>query len=329
MRSFFRHDAVKVLLYLCGTVVMAYLLTPWLDRFASALQEIAGGKQTNFFLRTVAEWSGQATLVDSFRCSLCLSALALLPILVVYLGGAVPYSLQSRPWQLFISAQQKTPSGQTCRPVDGLFFRSFFVACLVALIAFALAMILLHSADFSHLVWPLSWPQWCMPLLIALVAAVVLEWLLRGVLLGIFLRTFSAPVAIVLVAFLGALGYFLHAPPTWVDPSEVTTQSSGQVVIALLHYAMEPQRLVGIFVPWIVAGMFLGVIRYRTRSLAWPMGWQVGWSCCSAMVVTLGIAPSPVVTLNPSISLQSLVLLGALASCVILVSWLSPRVAHE
>ena len=98
-----RNDAVKVLLYLLGAVLLGMLMLPVLHSLGSAVREITHEKLTNFLLLGFSRFSESATLVEFFRCSVAVSALILLPSLLKGLttkSASMP--VQRRPWQLLL-----------------------------------------------------------------------------------------------------------------------------------------------------------------------------------------------------------------------------------
>lgn len=327
MRCMLRSDAVNVLLYLLATAVLACALLPWIDRFASAMASIALGKQTNFLLRASSSWALRASMVDSLRVALLVAGVLLLPALFAFLGrGRLRYRVQKRPWRLLLRARSQSSlvSPQTVLKMG--FFTAALLAFLFAASTVVVCLLVTQWVHLVALVWPDAVPGMWSPVLKAVALALVIEVILRGVLLGVFMRAMAVPMAIVLTAWIGCLGYFLDLPPHWVDPLDISWDSAGPVLLSLLQHAMEPQRLICEFIPLLMAGVLLGQARYRSGSLALPLGVHAGLAAVLAVPAlppVLMVLPMVGVNATPLILAITLLLLFALG---IFVSRSSPKV---
>lgn len=328
MRSIFRQDAVKVLLYLFGAVALGYALLPWIERLGSALQEIVAGKQTNYALRQLSDWSQRTTWVGIFRSSIVFSALLLLPALLGHLGGQPErYFVNKRPWQLFLAAHRREFADGKQMGWWRFLRHGLFAAAIVCVLLLLLTVIVQRAGPLTS---PVAAGSGLVGSLAVMILTVVLgEWLLRGILLGIFLRSFRPPIAIVCVAFVGSLGYFFQTPVNWVDPQDISYEAIAPMMVAMLHHAMEPQRLLGIFLPLLVWGILLGVVRYRTGSVAGSIGCQAG--LCLYLVLSVWGAHAPI-AIGAMVKDAPLLLLGLIGFVVALIVGffgMNPRQPHE
>lgn len=263
-----RNDAVKVLLFLIGSVLLGMLMLPALHALGSAAREITHEKLTNFLLLGFSSFSGSATLVDIFRYSVAGSALILLPFLLKGLTTKfVSMPIQRRPWQLLLFPTDTASSlrgGLRTNPQKGRDFLTGFLlatAFLVIAIGFAMyggSLVGRTTIDWTRMRTSCIW---------ALLIAIITEILLRGILLGVLLRSFSTFTAIFLVALLGAVAHAWQHPIIWVDPPVVGMDAGWHVSKAIFMQAADARRICGWFIPVLVFGMVLGSARQRSASL--------------------------------------------------------------
>jgi membrane protease YdiL (CAAX protease family) len=280
-----RNDAVKVLLYLLGAVLLGMLMLPVLHSLGSAAREITHEKLTNFLLLGFSRFSESATLVEFFRCSVAVSALILLPSLLKGLttkSASMP--VQRRPWQLLLFPTDTASSlrgGLRANPRKVRDFLTGFLlaaAFLVTAIGFAM-----HGGSLSGKT-AIDWSQLATSCLWALLVALITEILLRGILLGFLLRSLPAFTAVFLVALLGAVAHDWQRPITWVDPPVVGLDAGWLVLKAMFAQAADMQGLCGSFIPVLVFGMVLGFARQRSASLYASCGLHAAGSLAFAAI---------------------------------------------
>ena len=263
-----RNDAVKVLLFLIGSVLLGMLMLPALHALGSAAREITHEKLTNFLLLGFSRFLESATLVDLFRYSVAASALILLPFLIKGLTTKfVSMPVQRRPWQLLLFPTDTASSlrgGLRTNPQKGRdFLTGFLLATAFLVIAIGIGM---YGGSLVGTT-TIDWTRMATYCLWALLIAVLTEILLRGILLGILLRSFPTFTAIFLVALLGAVAHAWQHQIIWVEPAVVSMDAGWHVLKAIIMQASDVRRICGWFIPVLVFGMVLGLARQRSASL--------------------------------------------------------------
>ena len=109
-----------------------------------------------------------------------------------------------------------------------------------------------------------------------LIIALIEETLFRGLLQSELTRALNSLLAIILVSFLYASVHFLEAPE--VSSVETVGWSSGfKVFFSSFTQLSQPIYIWDSWLALFAAGVFLSVIRLRSRNLIWCIGIHAGW----------------------------------------------------
>ncbi len=277
MRNGAAGDVLKVWCYAAGAVLLGSWMAPLVYNAGKALAEVSSTKDTNGPLEWLAEVCRAAPFPRFFEGSLVLAAVLLgLPFIEWLRGAKGPQT------------GQRLGGNPRIFPQAG----AGFLAAAAA--AFVVALTLQAAGVYR---W-----NWLAPglaglvfraLVHALLLAAVWEILFRGVTLGIFLRAMPPVPAIALSALLFALVRFLHP----VEDVRVADPDAARVGFELLRNIAgqfaDPRRLAGAFLPPLALGCVLGWARWRTASLALPLGFHAGWLLATILLAKLAATPSP------------------------------------
>lgn len=108
-------------------------------------------------------------------------------------------------------------------------------------------------------------------------AGIVEEWVFRGVLLGLLLRTLPRLGALLFITTLFAAVHFLQAPPDVVIRENVRAGTGFWLLGEILGTFLSANFILAEFATLWLAGLLLGWMRLRTRSLWLPVGLHAGW----------------------------------------------------
>lgn len=267
VRRFLSSEAGAVVMWVCGSLLLAACIAPWLYRGGIWLAGEAAAKE----LPGVLEWLGAAAGRSAskfgryFSRSLMFSALLLLPLLwrrIRSLGdGSGPIAGGLRP----------VPLRDVCLQV--------LTGCVIAggllwLGGMGLAALGAYvprdpQPELSKILRRTLVPACIVPL--------VEEWLFRGVLLGLWLR-FARPAAA--CAGSAAVFAFLHflEPPAGTVIADPSSPGAGfELLGTILRHFADPVFFVTEFATLFFIGWILARARLRTAALWFPIGLHAGW----------------------------------------------------
>ncbi|MGC4015695.1 MAG: CPBP family intramembrane metalloprotease [Luteolibacter sp.] len=226
MRRALTNDVVKILCYVAGVLLLAAVISPMLYNGGKALYEVTHEKQTNGFVKWLAEACGRSNFPRFFNRSVMLSALVLFFPLVRWLKiGRSQIRYRDTPWSFrlpesAIAANEGQPLQRD--PKGWLHLALGFTLALggLALLAWWLVQtgaFVMEDRAFSTKGVPNVFPLQTIKLgkvipgalFSSLLIGALEEIVFRGVLLGIFLRAMKPWAAIVSLSLLFAFLHFL------------------------------------------------------------------------------------------------------------------------
>jgi CAAX protease family protein len=235
--------ALKILVYLIGTVVVGAALAPWLfwaGQYVSHFQQLGFLASTDF-----QRYFDRSILISAF--------LLLLPILQwIGLRRLKGLGLRKNPWRI--------------RHLLGGFAIS--AGTIAALGAFLLAFDVLEWKD------PLPWDRLPPILLTAISVAVIEETLFRGAILGLVRQTFTARPSAVFVSVLFSIVHFLN--PERDQIVTVNWYSGFELLPRAFWQFSDPLLVLGGFITIGILGLLLAHVTIRTSSLWLGIGIHSG-----------------------------------------------------
>jgi membrane protease YdiL (CAAX protease family) len=156
----------------------------------------------------------------------------------------------------------------------GHMWKGFFAALVMLLIMAAILYFtgvcrLRIHLEYGRLAWQVP--------LTALVVSVLEEFFFRGALQGAVRKTTVDGFAMVTVAILFAAVHFLKPVGTHISPAAIHWWTGLALLPDTLWLFRQPGPLLGGFSTLLLAGLILGYVRDRTRSLWMPIGLHAGW----------------------------------------------------
>jgi membrane protease YdiL (CAAX protease family) len=241
----------QILLYLAATVLVGALLAPALFWWAQAVGRYLDDPDVTAFL-------ARTDFQRYFDRAIMIAALALL-------------------WPLLRALRMKNFGYDLGLNPDRWGWQRMGVGFLVALATLlALGGILMMTGVYrlhSHLAYgKLAW----LPVT-ALVVAVIEEMLFRGALQGAVRRTMTEDFALVAVAVLYAAVHFMKPPGHGMELAAIRWWSGLALLPETFAQFRQLGLLLGGFTTLLLAGLILGYVRVRTRSLWMPAGLHAGW----------------------------------------------------
>jgi membrane protease YdiL (CAAX protease family) len=235
--------ALKILLYLIGTVVVGATLAPWLfwaGQYASHFQQLAFLASTDF-----QRYFDRSVLISAF--------LLLLPILQwIGWGRLKSFGLRKNPRRI-------------SHLLGGF---AISAATVSALGAFLLWLDVLELKD------PLPWNLLPPILLTAISVAVIEETLFRGAILGLVRQTLTTCPAAVLVSALFSIVHFLNPEKQLIET--VTWYSGFELLPHTFWRFSDPLIVLGGFIAIGILGLLLAHATIRTSSLWLGIGIHSG-----------------------------------------------------
>jgi uncharacterized protein len=235
--------ALKILLYLIGTVVVGATLAPWLfwaGQYASHFQQLAFLASTDF-----QRYFDRSVLISAF--------LLLLPILQwIGWGRLKSFGLRKNPRRI-------------SHLLGGF---AISAATVSALGAFLLWLDVLELKD------PLPWNLLPPILLTAISVAVIEETLFRGAILGLVRQTLTTCPAAVLVSALFSIVHFLNPERQLIET--VTWYSGFELLPHTFWRFSDPLIVLGGFIAIGILGLLLAHATIRTSSLWLGIGIHSG-----------------------------------------------------
>jgi uncharacterized protein len=235
--------ALKILLYLIGTVVVGATLAPWLfwaGQYASHFQQLAFLASTDF-----QRYFDRSVLISAL--------LLLLPILQwIGWGRLKSFGLRKNPRRI-------------SHLLGGF---AISAATVSALGAFLLWLDVLELKD------PLPWNLLPPILLSAISVAVIEETLFRGAILGLVRQTLTTCPAAVLVSALFSIVHFLNPERQLIET--VTWYSGFELLPHTFWRFSDPLIVLGGFIAIGILGLLLAHATIRTSSLWLGIGIHSG-----------------------------------------------------
>ncbi len=265
-------------LYAVASVVGGAWISPWLYNAGKALAEVTESKRTNGLLDGLAAWCRSAGFPDFYTAGLLFAAVALFLPLIEWLRlGGRSDTAGSGPWSVRLSGRARLgPGGQ---PLQRNRVRLAHLTTGFLLAGVLFLMIGYGLVGAGSFTWQdeAAWPSNLGKLLaVGLLWVGVQECAFRGIALGIFLRWLRPAGAIALAALLFAAAHsVLPAGQTVADPERAGV--GFELLGKVLARWIDPEFLVIQFLPVLTLGALLGFARWRTASLALPMGLHAGW----------------------------------------------------
>jgi CAAX protease family protein len=235
--------ALKILLYLIGTVVVGATLAPWLfwaGQYASHFQQLGFLASTDF-----QRYFDRSVLVSAF--------LLLLPI------------LQWIGWRRLKSFGLRRNPRRISHLLGGF---TISAATVSALGAFLVWLDVLELKD------PLPWNLLPPILLTAISVAVIEETLFRGAILGLVRQTLTTCPAAVLVSALFSIVHFLNPERQLIET--VTWYSGFELLPHTFWRFSDPLIVLGGFIAIGILGLLLAHATIRTSSLWLGIGIHSG-----------------------------------------------------
>jgi uncharacterized protein len=235
--------ALKILLYLIGTVVVGATLAPWLfwaGQYASHFQELGFLASTDF-----QRYFDRSVLISAF--------LLLLPI------------LQWIGWQRLKSFGLRRNPRRISHLLGGFAISATTVSALGAFLVW------LHVLELKD---PLPWNLLPPILLTAISVAVIEETLFRGAILGLVRQTLTTCPAAVLVSALFSIVHFLNPKRQLIET--VTWYSGFELLPHTFWRFSDPLIVFGGFIAIGILGLLLAHATIRTSSLWLGIGIHSG-----------------------------------------------------
>jgi membrane protease YdiL (CAAX protease family) len=235
--------ALKILLYLIGTVVVGATLAPWLfwaGQYASHFQELSFLASTDF-----QRYFDRSVLISAF--------LLLLPI------------LQWIGWRRLKGFGLRRNPRRISHLLGGF---AISAATVSALGAFLVWLDVLELKD------PLPWNLLPPILLTAISVAVIEETLFRGAILGLVRQTLTTCPAAVLVSALFSIVHFLNPERQLIET--VTWYSGFELLAHTFWRFSDPWIVLGGFIAIGILGLLLAHATIRTSSLWLGIGVHSG-----------------------------------------------------
>lgn len=252
------------MLWVVGSLVLAALISPWVYGAGKTL----GARAAVEDLPGILEWLGAAAARSEFprffSRSLTLSALLLLPVLLLRVRG-LRRGVAGEPKASKARARKRWANWGAGFALAALLLAVLGVS-LQAAGAFELRGDLPSVKKFFN-----------KAVIPAVAASVIEEWLFRGLLLGLWLRFARPLAACVGTSLVFAFVHFLSPPDGSVIVDPGAADAGFRLLGLILGHFADPRFFVGDFLTLFVVGMILAAARLRTGGLAFSIGLHAGW----------------------------------------------------
>ncbi len=261
---FLRSEAGAVVLWVAFSLILAAAVVPWLVAGGQWLTAEAATTELPALMESVAESAERAKFGRYFNRSLMLSALLLMPVLILRLRvvkadrGPMTVVKSRTSWKLagvqvffgFVIAAGILWAAGSALEMAGAFLRRG------------------EMPDGGDLLGKAVAP--------AIGASLVEEWVFRGLLLGVWLRVAKPLSACLGTSLVFAFVHFLNPPGG--EMADPTSPFAGFVALGriLLHFT-DPRFFVADFATLFVVGLILAWARMRTGALWFSIGLHAGW----------------------------------------------------
>lgn len=261
---FLKSEAGALILWLAVSLFAAALLTPHLYDAGKNFAESAKSKDYPAAVESIARSAERAQPGRYFSRSLLISALALLPLLILRVKRlprnpkTEVYALRKSPWD-----KRLTHLG------GGLIIGAASLGALAFILDISGAAVprdaeLSAGKLFSKAIVP------------ALGAGVIEELVFRGLLLGLWLRTCSVRTAWIGSSVMFSFVHFLSPPDGIVIADPRAWHAGLELLSSTLGHFADPLFFVTDFAMLTLLGLILGWCRLHTFSLWLPIGLHVG-----------------------------------------------------
>lgn len=261
---FLKSEAGAILIWLFASLVLAAFFTPYLHRAGKSFAETAKTKDYPAVVESVARSAQKAKPDRYFSRCLLVSALGLLPLLILRI--------------------RRLP-GQTNREDFSLKKQSYkqrflYLGTGLAIGASALGLlaVLLHFTAASEPNGnPVSASKILSKALVpALGAGIIEELVFRGVLLGLWLRTCSKWNAWIGSSLMFSFVHFLKPPANTMIADPNAWHAGFEILGSTLGHFTNPLFFVTDFATLSFLGLILAYTRTKTCSLWFPIGLHAG-----------------------------------------------------
>jgi uncharacterized protein len=261
---FLKSEAGAIILWLAASLFAAALLTPHLYDAGKNLAESAETKEYPGAIESIAGSAARAKIDRYFSRSLLISALGLLPLLILRVKR-LPCDPQSD-----VHALRKSPwSKRLAHLGGGLLIGALCLGVLALVLEISGAAVsrdteLAAGKFFSKAFIP------------ALGAGVIEELIFRGLLLGLWLRACSLRTALIGSSLMFSFVHFLSPPDGMVIADPRAWHAGFEILGGTLGHFANPLFFVTDFATLTLLGLILAWCRFRTFSLWLPIGLHAG-----------------------------------------------------
>jgi membrane protease YdiL (CAAX protease family) len=261
---FFKSEAGAMVLWLAAALFLAALFTPHLYEAGKNLAENAQTTDYPGWIESIANSASRAKLDRYFSRCLLVSALALLPLLILRVRR-IPKNKDLAPYPL-----RKLTWSQRC-----IHLSSGLVIGAASLGALTLVLHFTGASEASDKALSLSKliPKAVIP---ALGAGIIEELLFRGLLLGLWLRACSMWSAWIGSSLMFSFVHFLKPPTNTIIAEPSAWHSGFEMLGSILGHFTHPLFFVTDFATLALLGLLLAWCRTRTSSLWLPIGIHAG-----------------------------------------------------
>lgn len=261
---FLKSEAGAIILWLAASLLAAAFLTPNLYGWGKALSASAELVDYPAAVESIASSAGRAKPDRYFSRSLLISALALLPLLILRVKClpcdplADVYALRRLSW-----------SKRLTHLASGLLIGMASLGAL-ALVLEATGAAVPKETEFSILKF---FSKAFVP---AMGVGLVEELIFRGLLLGLWLRTYPVRTAWIGSSLMFSVVHFLSPPDGMVIADPSAWYAGFEILGSTLGHFANPLFFVTDFTMLTIIGLLLGWCRIRTFSLWLPIGLHAG-----------------------------------------------------
>ena len=244
---------------------MGAALAPWLYQLGKWFAALAAERDFPLIFEALGNACGRSKLGRYFSRALLLSALFLLPVLIVRIRTL----RQGKPLSL-MNLQRLRWQQASVHLLGG---------CLIAGgILWGLVLVLKGMGAFTPAASLPSYASLLSKVVVTtLIAPLIEEFLFRGILLGLWLRVSRPLTACIGTSFVFAFLHFLAPPADTVGVSPSAPGAGFELLGAMVFHFTELQFFITDFATLFVVGMILAWSRVATGSLWLAIGLHAGW----------------------------------------------------
>jgi membrane protease YdiL (CAAX protease family) len=261
---FLKSEAGAILIWLFASLFLAALFTPHLHRAGKSFAETAKTKDYPAMLESVAKSAAKAKPDRYFSRCLLVSALGLLPLLILRVRR-IPARTDREDFSLNKQSYRQR-------------FLYLGTGLAIGVSALGLVAVLLHFTGASEPngnALPVS-KILSKALVPALGAGIIEELVFRGILLGLWLRACSKWNAWIGSSLMFSFVHFLKPPADTVIADPNVWHAGFEILGSTLGHFTNPLFFVTDFATLAFLGLILAYTRTHTRSLWFPIGLHAG-----------------------------------------------------